>query len=369
MKAKKMSNADFSQLLDEVQKRQSLVKSYLFEERNRISFAYKHLEDAVYSYLNAGGKALRPAVLMLCCGAVGGDERTAIPAAAAVELYHTFTLVHDDIIDRDEKRRSVPTVHFEFNQRARDELGFDASEAAHYGMTIAILTGDILQGWAASLLPDLHREHGLLPELALNLIQELFRRTQISLINGETVDVLQARTPVDQLTENQVLKMLAEKTGVLYEFAGRAGAAIGLGQPDLRHPVVASIAAFARKCGIAFQLQDDILGIVADEQKLGKPVGSDIREGKRTLIVLNSFPRMTSDQQRFVLDTLGNRDALPSDVDEVIYLLKSSGGVEYAKRMAQSYIEDALTHLAVLPCSPQKELLESWAAYIVERIR
>lgn len=364
-----MPDTDFSQLIDGIQDRQALVQSYLSDQRTRITFAYKHLEDAVYSYLNAGGKALRPAVLMLCCGAVGGDEKTAIPAAATVELYHTFTLVHDDIIDRDEKRRGVPTIHFEFGQRARSELGFDPSEAEHYGTTIAILTGDILQGWAASLLPDLYRQHGLPPELALNLVYELFRTTQIKLINGETVDVLQAKTPVDELTEAQVLKMLEEKTGVLYEFAGRAGAAIGLAQPDLYHPLTESIASFARKCGIAFQLQDDILGIVGDEQKLGKPVGSDIREGKRTLIVLNSLPRLNPDEQRFVLSTLGNRSAPQSDVRETIHLLETSGGVEYAKQLAQRYIDDALTHLDALPPSPQKSLLECWAAYIIERMR
>jgi geranylgeranyl diphosphate synthase type I len=364
-----MSDADFSQLIDEIQKRQSLVRSYLFSDKNRIAFGYKHLDDAVYSYLKAGGKALRPAVLMLCCGAVGGDEKTAIPAAATVELYHTFTLVHDDIIDRDEKRRGVPTVHFEFGERAREELGFGASDAEHYGMTIAILTGDILQGWAASLLPDLYHEHNLPPELALNLIRELFRKTQIKLINGETVDVLQARTPVDQLTESQVLTMLEEKTGVLYEFAGRAGAAIGLAQSDLRHPLIQSVAAFARKSGIAFQLQDDILGIVGDEKELGKPVGSDIREGKRTLIVLNSLPRMTTEQKRFTLDILGDRNASPSDVHNVIGILKSSGGIDYVKGLAQRYIADALTHLTDLPHSRQKVLLESWAAYIIERIR
>ncbi|HRF94422.1 MAG TPA: polyprenyl synthetase family protein, partial [Aggregatilineales bacterium] len=87
----------FAHLTTVISARQSLVKNYLFSEQNRLNFAYQHLQDAVYSYVNAGGKSLRPAVLMFACGAVGGDELTAIPAAATVELYHTFTLVHDDI--------------------------------------------------------------------------------------------------------------------------------------------------------------------------------------------------------------------------------------------------------------------------------
>lgn len=358
---------DFARLTDEVSQRQQMVKDYLFDDANRISFSYTHLEEAVYSYVRAGGKALRAAVLMFCCGAVGGDEKSAVPAAAAVELYHTFTLVHDDIIDRDEMRRGVPTVHFDFARRAEDELGFEPETARHYGLALAILAGDMQQGWAASLLPDLHHQFGLPPELALNLITELFRRTQIALINGETVDIIQAETPIDQLSEAQVLEMLSQKTGILYEFAGRAGAAIGLGEPNLKHPTVEAMAAFTSKCGIAFQIQDDVLGVVGDEKRLGKPVGSDIREGKRTVIVLNSLPRMTPAQQTFVQGVLGNRDATDAEVSEVIGLLQESGGIAHAQELARRYVEDALVDLSVLEPSEYKNLLEIWARYIIGR--
>jgi geranylgeranyl diphosphate synthase, type I len=362
-----MTSDTFSTLIDEVGKRQSMIQEYLFDQDTRISFTYKHLEDAVYSYVNAGGKSLRAAVLMFCCGAVGGDEQTAIPAAAAVELYHTFTLVHDDIIDRDEMRRGVASVHFDFARRAREELRFDSRTAEHYGLSIAILAGDMQQGWAASLLPDLYHRFGVPPELALNLIVELFRHTQIALINGETIDILQAETPVDQLTEAQVIEMLRQKTGILYEFAGRAGAAIGLREPDLRHSTIEAVAAFTGMCGTAFQIQDDILGITGSEQRLGKPVGSDIREGKRTIIVLHSLQNMTAAQRSFTLNILGNPEASLADVQEVIELLRAAGGVDHARNVARDYVHEALPYLDALPASEYTALLRAWAAFITER--
>lgn len=358
---------DFTPLISEIGTRQSMVKSYLSAPQNRISFSYKHLEDAVYSYVNAGGKSLRPAVLMFCCGAVGGDEQTAIPAAAAVELYHTFTLVHDDIIDRDDMRRSVPTVHYDFSQRARTELNMDDITADHYGLAIAILAGDLQQGWAASLLPDLHFQHGLPAELALVLIRELFRQVQITLINGETVDIMQAETPVEHLNETQVLDMLWQKTGSLYAFAGRAGAAIGLQLPNLEHPIVTAMGKFTGECGIAFQIQDDVLGVIGDQKRMGKPVGSDIREGKRTIIMLHSLERMTPAQRQFTLSVLGNRQASDGETEEVVDLLHQTGGIQHARDLARHYVQDALEHLRILDETPYKTLLRSWADFIIHR--
>jgi len=354
-------------LLDAISERAERVKSYLLERDHQIHFAHPHLQEAVYSYLRAGGKSLRPAVLLFACGAVGGDEARALPAAAAIELYHTWTLVHDDIIDRDELRRGVPTVHAQFAQRAQTDLGYPPQQAVHYGLTIGILAGDMQQGWCASLLTKLHTENKVNPTLALKLVAELFTRVQCTLMDGEALDVLYAETPIEQLAPEMVLEMLWKKTGVLYEFAGRAGAAIGLDTPDLHDPTPERIAAFTGRCGTAFQIQDDILGVVGDSAKMGKPVGSDIREGKRTLVVLGSLPHMTSTERALTLATLGNPQASPADLAEVAGLLETRGGIGYAKKLASDYINTALEQLAPLPETPAKTLLHAWAQYLIER--
>lgn len=358
---------DFAPLLSAISQRAERVRAYLLSDSRVPSFSLPHLRDAILSYPTAGGKALRPAVLMFACGAVGGEEQDALPAAAAVELYHTWTLVHDDIIDRDDKRRGKPTVHAEFRERIKAERGFDEARAAHYGLTIAILTGDLQQGWCTALLTNLTRERGLPADLTLNVIHDLFARVQNTLVDGEALDVMYAETPVEALSEAQVLDMLWKKTGVLYDFAGRAGAAIGLRQADLHHPTIERVAAFTGRCGTAFQLQDDVLGVIGNEHQLGKAVGADIREGKRTVIVLHALPKLSAAERAFALSVLGNQTAEEAQIQEVIGLLIQAGGIDHARRLAQTYVETSLEGLAKLPDSPAKALLRDWGLYLIER--
>ncbi len=362
-----MTLLDFSSLLEAVAIRQKRVQAYMFHEENAVQFSHHHLNDAVYSYLKAGGKSLRPAVLMFSCGIVGGDEEKALPAASTVELYHTFTLVHDDIIDNDDLRRGVPTVHADFTRRAQSDFGYDEATAAHYGLTVAILAGDMQMGWAAALLTKLHTQFGVSSTLALNLVHELFSRVQTLLIEGETLDVVLSEMPLDQVTDERIIDMLWKKTGVLYEFAGRAGAAIGLNEPDLNHERVKAIADFTGRCGIAFQMQDDILGVIGNQAQLGKPVGSDIREGKRTLIVLGSLANMTPEERKLTLSVLGNAQASEQQINEVTGLLRESGGIAHAQALSRRYVEEGLENIANLPDSEYKALLESWANYMIAR--
>ena len=265
--------------------------------------------EAVYSYIDAGGKTLRPAVLLFSCGAVGGDEAIALPAAAAVEVYHTWTLVHDDIIDRDDKRRGHPTIHKQFRDKAAQMYHYATMEAQHYGLSVAILTGDLQQGWATELLCELYRKHGLDPAVALSLISDLKMNVQCTLIEGEMLDIWYAKQDIESLSESLIVEMLWKKTGALYEFAGRAGAMIGLETPHPDHELVGALSRFASQCGTAFQLQDDILGIVGDEERLGKPVGSDIREGKRTTVIYYALKNAREAQRTQLLSILGNETA------------------------------------------------------------
>lgn len=362
-----MANQHYEKLIAEIEKRQTLVKDYILSEDNAPSFSYQHLSDAALSYVKAGGKSLRPAVLMFCCGLVGGDEKTALPVAGAIELYHTFTLVHDDIIDQDDLRRGVPTVHADFYERAKNDLDYDEATARHYGLSLAILAGDVQQGWAASLMTKLYSEFGHPAGLALNLINELFGRVQGLLLEGETLDIMLSQAPIDKVSEEQVLDMLWKKTGVLYEFAGRAGAAIGYGFEDIRDGRVEKIATFTGNCGTAFQIQDDILGLVGNEKQLGKPIGSDIKEGKRTIIVLHTLPKMNEDDRDSVLAALGNREATLAQIQAATQLMIDYGGVEYARELAQSKLQAALKLIEDIPDSEYKDTLKSWAYYMIER--
>jgi geranylgeranyl diphosphate synthase type I len=362
-----VTDKKLDKLLEAIRVRREKVYNYLMRPDYSDLFEPAHIKSAAYSYIKGRGKSLRAVVLLLSCGAVGGDEEIAIPAAAAVEVYHTWTLVHDDIIDRDDKRRGVPTLHTEYADIARRQLGHDEAEAAHYGLTIAILTGDLQQAWPIFLFAEVTQKYDVDAKLILNLLSYLTSRLAPTLIAGETLDVQYSKQPIDAISEELVLDMLWKKTGALYEFAGRAGAAIGLGDMTLEDPVVRDIARFCSQCGTAFQLQDDILGVVGDESQLGKPVGSDIREGKSTTITLKAFQEANPAQKTALKEILGNPSATEDDIQTATSLLRDLGGIAYTQALAKKYVEEAIPCLDHLTPSNYKDLLVQWAQYLVER--
>jgi geranylgeranyl diphosphate synthase type I len=351
----------------ELDRREKWVTSYLNSEEFKKWFHPEHLREAVYSYVNRAGKRLRPAVLLLSCGAVGGDEKQAIPAAAAVEMFHTWTLVHDDLIDNDEKRRGGYTVHAQSSQIARDKLNYTKEQSRDYGRDIAVLTGDVQQGWAVSLLCDCSLKGEVNPEVTLTLIRILESYVINTLVAGETLDIQFAKRRIESFTPEEILDMLWRKTGALYEYSAKAGAMIGLNTTNVDEKKVVALSNFTSKCGTAFQLQDDILGIVGDERQLGKPVGSDIREGKRTTIIYYAFKNASPQQKKKMESTLGNHQATPQDIAEVTGLLTELEGISETKKMAEKIISQARRELEVLPDSSYKQLLLSWADFMVSR--
>ena len=334
----------FDELLDAVEVRKRILLDYLLQERFVERFRPAHIREAVYSYLKGGGKSLRPAVAMLACGALSGDESQVLPVAAAIEIYHTWTLVHDDVIDRDDTRRGQPTVHHDFAQRATEEFGWETDDAEHYGTTIAMLTGDVQQSWAWSLLFEAHLERGVSADIVLRLAQELASQVTPLLVEGEALDV-QYSGRARQLDEELVLDMLWKKTGALYEFAGRAGAAVALNNADANLPEAQAIARFGSLCGIAFQIQDDILGIIGDADQMGKPVGSDICEGKSTLLTMKALERADERQREQLLRTLGDAAASADDIGSVSALMRELGVIRYAQDMSHRYVNEALAQL------------------------
>lgn len=351
----------------ELDNRCAIIKDYILDSRFVSRFHPDEIRWAVTAYVRYGGKRLRPAILMFSAGAVGGDESLAIPAAAAVEIFHTWTLVHDDIIDRDDIRRGQSTVHDYYHRRSLGEGGgmrLSEEEAHHYGVSLAILTGDIQHGWGISMMTELI-ERGVDPLVTIRLINELDTVVLNTLVEGEVLDIQYAHRPIESLTSALIEDMLWKKTGALYEFCGRAGAMIGVGGAN--SPYIEDVARFAALCGTAFQLQDDILGIIGNQEVLGKPVGSDLREGKRTLVVHHAYDRADDKERRLLLNTLGNPAALDSDVVRAIDLMRDLGAIDAVAARANELIRMANQYLAKLPDTPYRKLLGSWAEYMVKR--
>lgn len=349
-----------------LQERRRLVYDYLDSWPGAESFKPQDIHDALFSYVRRRGKALRPSLLMLCCGAVGGDEMQALPAAAAVEIFQVWTLVHDDIIDRDDLRRGGPTVHARYTAHAREVYGLPAAEAAHYGTSVAILAGDLQQSWAYALLSDL-TARGVSAALVMKLVRRMSASLTPQLLEGEMLDVQFAFARQASLSEDDILQMLTKKTAALLEYAAWAGATIGLGGKPDTHNYADTLGRFASLCGIAFQLHDDLLGLTADENLLGKPVGSDIREGKRTLIMYRALASVDDVSRTKLLSVLGNEGATPLEIAGALVIIKECGALQAVGELANEYISQALQLLEKLPESEYKHYLRSWASFMLTR--
>lgn len=358
-----MMAAGSDDVIEFIDKRARRVRDYLAADTFLASAGPRHLREATAAYLKRGGKGLRPAAVLLCCGAAGGEEDWALAAAAAAEVTHNWTLVHDDIIDRDELRRGGPTVHADLTARGRTELGLEGDEAGHYGLALAVLAGDMGPCWAAHLLSRLPENGVTAPEAAWRLATELAGAAVPAILAGEAEDVQLSRAPLEGVTVEAVEAMLEKKTGALYEWCARAGATVGGAPPE----GVERLGLFARLCGTAFQHVDDTLAYFADESKTGKAAASDIREGKRTAVVLGAYRNASAEERRLVSATLGCKDASDGEVEVLKEKLTALGGVSFARQRARWYHERALGELEAAEAGEYRDMLAAWAEFLLAR--
>ncbi|MBM3325659.1 MAG: polyprenyl synthetase family protein [Calditrichaeota bacterium] len=363
-----MPSNDRREFFTALDRRCKWIKNYILHPRFVGRFSPAEIQWAVTAYVRYGGKRLRPAILLFSCGAVGGDERQAIPAAAAVEIFHTWTLVHDDIIDRDPMRRGQATVHqrfFDHYDMKPADCSLPVDEARHYGVSLAILTGDIQHGWGISMMTELATRRGVTSDITLKLIDDLDTYVLNTLVEGEVLDIQYSHQPLEALTPEDIETMLWKKTGALYQFCGRAGAMIGLGKR--KHPYIEAVSEFAALCGTAFQLQDDILGVVGNQEVIGKPVGSDLREGKKTLVVHYAYQNASLSEKKLISGVLGNPKADESQIRRVIQALRDLGGIKIVNQRAKDLIAKAQNYLQALPENQYRAWLKQWADYMVQR--
>ena len=323
-----------------------------------------YLRDGVTAYPLRGGKRLRPALCLWACGLTGGSPDQAWHTALAVELYHNWTLIHDDIIDADDTRRGQPTCHRLLAPHAASAGVASPEGQAVFGRNMAILAGDILHGWSMHALTQA-REDGVPPATVAALVARLAGTVTPLLIGGEALDVEFATRP--GVTAEEVERMLCLKTGVLLEFAAQAGALIGTGGSDLDSPTVRRAGDFAAKAGIAFQLQDDILGVFGDEKRLGKPVGADLREGKRTVLLLNALRLADAAGRAEILRWAGNPSIGAREVGRLRAILSECGALDATRGRAKALHGEARSTLNLFPPSHFRDLLGEWLDFLCGR--
>ena len=353
-----------SQLKNELAKVCELIDTVIREDQFPESIEPESLKMAVKSYPSRGGKRLRPALLLWSCGAVGGNPEDALHAAAAVEVYHNWTLVHDDIIDCDEFRRGVPTSHVELRDYAKNKFALETEAAVKYGTDFAILAGDVQQSWAMDLLL---RSAGksVSVETAYALAVRMQTFLNRGLISGEALDVeFEYRSELP--SRNEAAHMIDGKTGILLAYSAASGAMIGLNTADHKHPMVEAVADYARLVGYAFQLCDDLLGVYGNEKSFGKPLCSDFREGKPTILAMEAFARLDGSGREKLLSLRGKTPS-PDDVEMVRSLLDSCGARQAVTEEANAVSMEAMKKLHTLPKNHYRDLLEDLAVYLLGR--
>ncbi len=297
-----------------------------------------NLRAAMAHYPSAGGKRLRPLLATVVSEAVGGEPEAAIPFGIAVEMVHNFTLVHDDVMDEDDTRRGMPTVH------------------SKWGLPEAILAGDAMFARAFELILESDVDDAKRVELVAILAKAVRM-----LADGQQMDMdFEKRESVGP---DEYLEMIERKTAVLYSAAAQGGAIVGGGSKAQQE----SLFEYGRLIGLGFQIWDDVLDLRSDKETFGKPVLNDIKNGKKTLIVVHALENMKGDDKKAFLEVLGKKDASEEELLAAKALLEKSGSIDYASLIANEFVTKAKECLGVLKDSPHKNALRSLADFMLSR--
>ncbi len=298
----------------------------------------KELYDAASHLIANGGKRLRPYMVIKSCQILKGNSVNAMPAASAVEMVHNFTLVHDDIMDNDEMRHGVPTVHKKF------------------GMPIAILAGDVLFSKAFQVIAD-----SKLPVKAINQLVSRLSKACVDVCEGQLLDIRMAEEE-EIPSETEYIKMIEKKTAALFDVSCALGAICATNKTT----DITNLSSFGKNLGIAFQITDDLIGVMGDTKITKKPVGNDLREGKKSLPILMAIKLAKGKDKKTIGKAFGNPKVSKRDLNSAIEVIKSLKIEESVRRQALRYAKKAEKSIDRYQGSSKMEMI-SLLDFVVKR--
>lgn len=299
----------------------------------------EELYEAVRHLPNAGGKRLRPIVAILSAQTVGGDLKEVLPYATAIEVLHTYTMIHDDIIDDDDKRRGVETVHKKFGQE------------------VSILAGDTLHSLTFEALGDLDVDPTLFRELVLDVSK---LSTEIS--EGQYHDFNFERQR--KIQDMDYYHMIERKTATMFEMAAKNGARIAGADPSQ----VKKLAEAGRLMGLAYQVWDDYLDVTSDdEEKYGRQIYADIMRGKKTMVLVRALEELDPFDRRQLIDTIKAGKTDEESTKLILDYIKKSGAIQWTHDRAKEFSSHAKTCLTSLPENSARNLFMEITQYVTQR--
>lgn len=359
------SNSDYSDLLNYsvklVEDKLRSIFADLVGEAGKVSPLVADLPLTTSNYTLRGGKRLRAFLALIGYWSKnwgGGDPENISLVMAGIELLQSYLLIHDDIMDRDELRRGGPTVHVVF----RDYCGTRGllGDCVHYGTSQAITAGDYLEATAVELLSSAR-----LDSAALSRLLKTYARGLRLVAYGQYLDVHCSYLPLSAVREEHVLLIHTLKTAsYTVELPLHLGA---IASQAYTEKLFTELTRYAIPAGIAFQLRDDIIGLYGDPKTTGKPVGSDVRSKKKTLLVIKAYQLADSDSKRFlerIYQELSEKDVSPEHVEFVQRLVKETGSLSYSEELIKKYVGTALNALeSATEINEQAKDVLKWLLY------
>jgi octaprenyl-diphosphate synthase len=291
------------------------------------------VESIGHYIVDAGGKRMRPMLVLLSAKACGVKSDQHINMAAVIEFIHTATLLHDDVVDMSTLRRGRPTVNAQWNNPS------------------SVLVGDFIYSRAFQVLVNIGDMR----------IMEIMANTTNKIAEGEVLQLISKSNP--NSTEELYLQVIKNKTAILFEAAAMSGAMLS-GADENK---INALAEYGLQLGLAFQLIDDALDYMGDAQELGKNVGDDLAEGKSTLPLIYTMANGTAADRDLIQQSLRAESLAPQQLQEVIALVKSSGALDYTKELASTKTAAAVKALDVLPDSEHKTALQELVEFSLNR--
>ena len=333
-----MSSSSFFEFMHHLKEFVPLIEQKIKETVH--SKRFPNFYDGMEYALSSGGKRLRPAMCLLTCKILGGDVESALSVAVAIEIAHNFTLVHDDIEDGDKTRRGKPTVWKTF------------------GTPHAINIGDgmVLKSYESMF-------NSKLPADKRIDIAEKFTKTLIEVAEGQSMEFNFRER--DNVSADEYLEMARKKAGLLFGFSLATGANVA----NASEQTQSLLHEYGSDIGLAFMIRDDVLNLIGEEKKYGKEIGGDIKEGKRTLMVIDCLSKCNTKEKEKILKILKRprEQVSKDDVKFVIKTMKNYGSIDFAQQYSEDLAKKAKGMLKNLGNDELKKILEELSDFMIKR--
>lgn len=316
--------------LDQVEE---IMKNDLEKENNKVY-------GMLWPFINRGGKRIRPVLALLGCGVVEGKYSEVVEPAAILELFHNFTLIHDDIEDDSQFRRGEPTLHIS------------------HGIAMALNSADALYTLLWKKLANLK-----IDEKKLVLANKMYSEGFKKVVDGQGIEIEWIKNNRFDISEQEYLSMINGKTSALMGLSCEIGVFFGNGSKKQME----QLRNYGEKIGLAFQIEDDVLNLIGNFEKYQKEIGGDITEGKRTLMVVHGLKNLSKSNKEKLIKTLKSHTRDQNQINETISMLKDCGSIEYAQRIAKNFVDEAKNSLEMFENNKDRKSLQNIADYVINR--